>query len=85
MAGVGLVSLPVDVDVSPVLDSEVLIVQIVRITNHLRDEHGITGTVVSISRDDRLVKLKNRSTGKTYQRAWWNLESATATETGTRA
>lgn len=46
----------------------------VRITNHLRDEHGTTGIVISTSRDDRLVKLQNEHTRKKYQRAWWNLE-----------
>ena len=67
---------------------------IVRITNILRDEYGIVGTVVppSTSRS-RLIKIENQNTRRTYTRGWWNLElvqpaplpnNPTATPTRTR-
>ena len=48
---------------------------IVWITNLLRDEYGIVGTVLprSASRS-RLIKIKNQNTHHTYTRGWWNLE-----------
>ena len=45
----------------------------VRITNRLRDERGITGVVIHVG--PRMVTLRNNSNGKTYKRAWWNLEN----------
>ena len=45
----------------------------VRITNRLRDERGITGVVTHVG--PRMVTLRNNSNGKTYKRAWWNLEN----------
>ena len=45
---------------------------IVRITNTLRNEHGIVGTVISLP--GRLVTIRNEETQNTYVRGWWNLE-----------
>ena len=42
--------------------------QIVRITNHLREKHGIFGKVVISSR--RIVEIRNESTGRHHSRAW---------------
>ena len=46
----------------------------VRITNHLRNEHGITGVVVSSPA--RLVTIRNERTRREYTRGWWNLAPA---------
>lgn len=45
---------------------------VVRITNTLRNEHGIIGTVESSPA--RLVTIRNANTRRTYTRGWWNLE-----------
>ena len=48
---------------------------IVRITNVLRNEHGIVGTVLPPSGPrSRLITIQNQSTSRKYTRGWWNLE-----------
>ena len=44
----------------------------VRITNSLRNERGITGIVVNSGA--RMVTLKNVKTSRLYMRAHWNIE-----------
>ena len=46
--------------------------QLVRITNHLRDEHGIIGHVTNSA--NFIVEIRNETTRRPYRRAWWNLE-----------
>ena len=45
---------------------------ILRITNHLRDEHGKVGTVTHVGKT--LITIRNSGTKAYYKRAWWNLE-----------
>ena len=48
---------------------------IVRITNTLRDEYGIVGTVLPPSTNrSRLIIIRNQATRLLYTRGWWNLE-----------
>ena len=48
---------------------------IVRITNVLRDEYGTVGTVLPPSTStSRLIRIRNQSSNREYQRGWWNLE-----------
>ena len=45
----------------------------VTIGNNLRDEFGVSGTVIKSG--VRLVTIRNETTRRTYTRAWWNLTS----------
>ena len=48
----------------------------VKITNRLRDEHGIVGVITSKSTPySRLLNIWDTTTNNKYTRAWWNLKS----------
>ena len=45
-----------------------------RITNHLRSEYGVVGTIITVGH--RMVTIEDDD-GNEYSRAWWNLERHT--------